>query len=319
MEGKDVLVVGGSGFVGTSLANRLAERGLRVRVPTRRRSRAGHLLPLPTVDAIEADIHDDATLERLMSGVGAVVNLVGILHSRPGKPYGPDFARAHVELPRRLVAAARRQGVGRIVHVSALGAGDDAPSEYLRSKAAGEAEIRAAAPDIGWTILRPSVIFGPGDHFLNMFAGLLKYMPLLPMGGAKSRMQPVYVEDVAELLACSLEWSDAVGQTWEVAGPKVYTLQQLVEYAGEVSDHRGLVIPLPGPLAMLQAAVLERLPNSPLSRDNLRSLTRDSVVDGPPLPFGAEPTPLEAVAPLYLSPVRRRASFFGSARHGREI
>ncbi len=319
MQAKDVLVVGGSGFVGTSLANRLAERGLRARIPTRRRSRAGHLLPLPTVDVIEADIHDDAALERLMSGVGAVVNLVGVLHSRPGKPYGPDFARAHVELPRRLVAAARRHGIGRIVHVGALGASDDAPSEYLRSKAAGEAEIRAAAPDVGWTILRPSVIFGPGDHFLNLFAGLLKYMPLLPMGGAKSRLQPVYVEDVAELLACSLEWPEALGQTWDVAGPKVYTLQQLVEYAGEVSDHRGLVIPLPGPLAMLQAALLERLPNSPLSRDNLRSLTRDSVVDGAPLPFGAEPTPLEAIAPLYLSPQRRRASFFGASRHGREI
>ena len=179
--------------------------------------------------------------------------------------------------------------------------------------------IRAGGRKLAWTIVRPSVIFGPGDHFLNLFAGLLRFMPLLPIGGAKARLQPVYVEDVAELLASCLDWPEAAGQTWDAAGPRVYTLGQLVEYVGEVSDHRGLVIPLPGPVAMLQAAVMERLPNSPLSRDNLRSLQKDCVVEGEPLPFGSEPTPLEAIAPLYLSPQRRRASFFGSAQHGREF
>ena len=319
MKLEQVLVLGGSGFVGTSLANRLADRGLRVRIPTRRRARAGHLLPLPTVDVIEADVHDDATLERLLDGVDAVVNLVAVLHSPSGKPYGPAFEKAHVALPRRLVAACARQGVRRLVHVSALGAAEDGPSEYLRSKAAGEAAIRAAGRGLEWTIVRPSVIFGPGDRFLNMFAGLLRFIPLLPIGGAGSRLQPVYVEDVAELLAASLNMPEAVGQTWDAAGPRVYTLEQLVEYVGEVSGHRGLVIPLPGPLAMIQAAVMERLQNSPLSHDNLSSLQKDSVVQGDPLPFGAAPTPLEAIAPLYLSAQRRRASFFGAAQHGREF
>lgn len=319
MKLEEVLIVGGSGFMGTSLANKLAERGIRVRIPTRRRSRAGHLLLLPNANVIEADVHDDAALDRLVAGVDAVVNLVGILHSREGKPYGADFEQAHVRLPQRLVAACRKHGVGRIVHVSALGASADAPSGYLRSKAAGEAAVRAGAPDIGWTIVRPSVVFGPGDHFLNLFAGLLKYVPVLPMGGATSRLQPVFVEDVTELLATALEWPEAVGQTWDAAGPKVYTLEQLIEYVGETSDHRGLVVPLPMPVAMLQAAVMERLPNPPLSRDNLRSLQVDNVTDGPPLPFGAEPTPLETVAPLYLSPTRRKAEFFGLAARKREV
>lgn len=316
---ENVLVLGGTGFVGTALVNRLAELGARARVPTRRRARAQGLYLLPNADVIEADIHDDATLDRLIAGVDAVVNLVGVLQSPSGSPYGEAFRRAHVELPTRVVAACRRHGVGRLVHVSALGAAADAPSEYQRSKAAGEAAVRAGAPQVAWTILRPSVIFGRGDRFLNLFAGLLRYFPLLPMGGAHSRLQPVFVEDVAELLACSLEWPDAIGQIWDVAGPKTYTLQELVEYAGEVSGHRGLVIPLPEPLAMLQAALIERLPHAPLSRDNLRSLRVDNVTDGPPLPFGAQPTPLESVVPLYLSPQRRKASFFGSAQRGREV
>lgn len=319
MKLQEVLIIGGSGFVGKALANRLAARGIRVRIPTRRREAARELLLLPTANVIEADVFDDATLASLVRGVDAVVNLVGVLHSPPGESYGPAFKRAHVELPERIVAECRKQGVKRIAHVSALGAAADAPSEYLRSKAAGEAAIRAGAPQVEWTIVRPSVIFGPGDKFLNLFADLLKFVPLLPLGGAKARFQPVFVEDVAELLACSLEWTEAVGQTWDAAGPKVYTLAQLVEYAGEVSEHRGVVIPLPGALAMLQARLLELLPSPPMSRDNLRSMQVDSVAAGAPLPFGATPTPLEAVAPLYLSPQRRRASFFGSAQRRREV
>ncbi len=319
MKLEEVLIVGGSGFVGTSLANKLADRGIRVRIPTRRRSRAGHLLLLPNANVVEADIHDDAALDALVAGVDAVVNLVGILHSREGKPYGADFEQTHVRLPQRLVAACRKHGVAHIVHVSALGASAEAPSGYLRSKAAGEAAIRAGAPDVAWTIIRPSVIFGPGDRFLNQFAGLLKFFPVLPVGGASARLQPVFVEDVSELLATALTWPEAIGQTWDAAGPKIYTLEQLIEYVGEVSDHRGLVMPLPGPVAMVQAAVLEKLPNSPLSRDNLRSLQVDNVVDGPPLPFDAAPTPLETIAPLYLSPTRRKAEFFGLAARKREV
>ena len=302
-----ILIIGGSGFVGTAVAGRLARDGVRLVVPTRRRERARHLLPLPTADVIEADVFDPDTLDRLMEGVDAVVSLVGVLHSRPGSPWGPDFARAHVDLPTRLVAAARRAGVRRIVHVSALGAAADGPSEYQRSKAAGETAIRAASPQVEWTILRPSVIFGPGDSFLNLFAGLLKRFPLLPLGGARARFQPVYVGDVADVIAEALVRPDAAGQTFELAGPQVYSLRQLVEYVGDLSGHRRPVIPLPEGLAMLQAGVLECLPGPLMSRDNVRSMRADNVAHGAPQPWGRTPTSLEAAAPAWLGEASRRA------------
>ena len=319
MKYKNVLILGGSGFVGRSVANRLAAQGVQLCIPTRKRARVSHLLLLPTADVVEADIGDEATLDELVSRADAVVNLVGVLHSRSGEPYGEDFRQAHVDLPKRLIAACRKHGVKRVVHVSALGAAQDAPSAYQRSKAAGEAAIRAGGPEVEWTILRPSVIFGPGDNFLNQFARLLKVVPVLPVGGAKCRFQPVYVEDVAELVACSLEWQEAVGQTWDAAGPRVYTLEELIEYAGKASGSPALAIPLPRPLAMVQARLLEFLPQPPMSRDNLRSMEVDNVAAGEPLPFGAQPTPLENIAPLYLAPLRRRAQFFGTGGRRREV
>ncbi len=306
---RKVLIVGGSGFVGTAVAARLARDGVALVVPTRRRERVRHLLPLPTVDVVEADVFDAAVLAQLMDGVDAVVSLVGVLHSRPGSPWGPDFGRAHVELPTRLVAAARRAGVGRIVHVSALGADPAGPSEYQRSKAAGEAAIRAAGPEVEWTILRPSVIFGPGDRFLNLFAGLLQRFPLLPLGGAGARFQPVFVGDVAEVIAAALVRPDAAGQVFEMAGPTVYTLRQLVDYVGTLSAHPRPVIGLPEGLAMLQAAVLECLPGPLMSRDNVRSMRVDNVASGAPQPWGRQPTALESVAPGWLGRANRRARF----------
>lgn len=306
---RTVLVAGGSGFVGTAVASRLVQQGMRVIVPTRRLDRARHLLTLPTVEVVEADVFDPAALSRLMRGVDAVVSLVGVLHSRPGTPYGPDFARAHVDLPTRLVAAAREAGVGRIVHVSALGASADGPSEYQRSKAAGEAAIRAGSPAVAWTILRPSVIFGPGDSFLNLFAGLLRRFPVLPLGGAAARFQPVYVEDVAAVVAESLLRTDACGQTFELAGPQEYTLRELVEYVGDLTGFRRPVLPLPEGLAMLQAGFLELLPVKLMSRDNVLSMRAPNVAGGPPQPWGREPTPLEAVAPAYLGKANKRSRY----------
>lgn len=306
---RTVLVVGGSGFVGTAVAARLAREGLRVVVPTRRLVHARHLLTLPTAEVVEANVFDPAVLSRLMRGVDAVVSLVGVLHSRPGDPYGPDFARAHVELPTRLVAAAREAGVGRIVHVSALGARADGPSEYQRSKAAGEAAIRAGSPEVAWTILRPSVIFGPGDSFLNLFAGLLKRFPVMPLGGANARFQPVYVEDVAEVVVGSLLRADACGQTFDLAGPQVYTLRELVEYVGDLTGFPRPVLPLPEGLAMLQAGFLEMLPVKLMSRDNVRSMRAPNVAEGPAQPWGRVPTPLEAVVPGYLGKANKRCRY----------
>lgn len=301
-----VLLIGGSGFVGSALANRLAAAGVRIVVPTRRRVRANHLLPLPSAEIVEANVFDAATLRRLMSGADAVVNCVGVLHSRSGAPWGADFQRAHVDLPTRIVAAARESGVKQLVHISALGADCAGPSQYLRSKAAGEEAIRSAGSEIAWTILRPSVIFGPNDSFLNLFASLLKRVPLMPLGGADARFQPVYVGDVAAVAVEALQRAEAAGQTYEVAGPTVYSLGELVKYVGRLTGRPRPVIPLPGALAGLQAAFLELLPGPPMSRDNLRSMERPSVAAGAPLPWGWQPQALEALAPTWLGKANKR-------------
>lgn len=295
-----VLLIGGSGFLGRHVAARLVAAGYTVRVPTRRRERARHLLLLPLAEVLEADVNDASRLPGLLQGVDVVINLVGVLHSRRGQPWGPAFEAAHVRLPRELVAACDALGISRLIHVSALGAAADAPSEYLRSKAAGEAVVRAARTP--WTILRPSVVFGREDSFLNLFAGLLRMFPVLPLGGAEARMQPVFVGDVAQAVLDCLTRREAEGQTYALAGSSVYTLRELVQYVAQVQRRCRGVIALPGPLAGLQAAALECLPGPLMSRDNLLSLQVPNVAEGAPLPFGRTPTPLEAVAPGWLAP-----------------
>ncbi len=310
---KRVVLIGGSGFVGSAVANRLSTAGVTVLAPTRRRSRAGHLYLLPTVEVVEANVHDPAALAPLLAGADAVVNLAGVLHSRGGTPYGADFARAHVELPQKLVAACRAAGVSRLVHISAIGADANGPSGYQRSKAAGEAVIRDSG--LAWTILRPSVIFGRGDRFLNLFADLARIFPILPLAGCQTRFQPVYVEDVAETVWRCLNDGSATGQTWDVAGPTVYTLRELVEYVCSLVGCPRPIVSLPEGFAMLQAALMELAPQPLMSRDNVRSLRVDNVARATPLPFGLAPTALETVAPLWLggsararyNPLRRHA------------
>lgn len=312
MNAKNILLVGGSGFLGSHVAQRLAAAGHRLTVPTRHRERARHLIVLPTVDVVETNVHDDARLAELVAGQDAVINLVGILHSRYGLPYGPDFARAHVELPRRIAAACRSAGVRRLLHVSALNADPAGPSQYLRSKGEGEAALREAGAGVDVTVFRPSVIFGPDDAFLNLFAALQRWSPFMPLGNTKARFQPVYVEDVARAIVASLDRSDAFGQAYCCCGPRVYTLAELVRYVGEQIGKPRPIIPLPEALARLQAGLLELLPNPPLSVDNLDSMDVDSVCPaGDPLPFGARPTPLEAVAPEYLAANAPRYRYYG--------
>ncbi|HEU4621448.1 MAG TPA: complex I NDUFA9 subunit family protein [Burkholderiaceae bacterium] len=281
MRHQSILVVGGSGFIGHAIVAQLVDRGCRVIVPTRRYAHARDLLPLPTVDVVEADVHDASTLMQLVSRCDAVINLVGILHSRPGDPYGPDFARAHVDLPRAIVSAMRAQGVRRFLHMSALGAASDAPSMYLRSKADGEAAARnglSGEGGIDWTIFRPSVVFGPDDHFINLFAKLARWFPVLPIGGARARFQPIHVMDVARAFVNALDERETIGKTYVLAGPRVYTLRELVRMASIASGHPRPVLPLPDALARLQAWMLEHLPGTPLmSRDNLDSMRVDNV------------------------------------------
>lgn len=317
MNPKRVVIVGGSGFIGSAIANRLCAADVEVLIPTRRRSRAGHVLLLPNAQVVEADVHNPATLTRLFRGADAVVNTVGVLHSRTGSPYGPDFARAHVELPQKIVTACRAAGVPRLVHISALGANADGPSEYQRSKAAGERMIEAAGPDIAWTILRPSVVFGRGDSFLNLFAQLARMFPVLPLTGANCRFQPVYVEDVAEAVWQSLVRPEAAGQTFELAGPTVYTLRQLVEYVSALIGKPRPIIGLPEGIGMVQARLMELAPQPLMSRDNVRSMRVDNVASGEPQPFGLTPTALEAVAPAWLGTAAPRAFYYPFRRRAR--
>jgi len=316
MELKKVLLIGGSGFVGGWIANRLSERGIRVTIPTRHRDHSKKLILLPTTYTVEADVNDPQVLASLMQGVDAVINLVGVLHDGDSKqPYGKRFSAAHVELPKKILAAMRQTGVRRLVHMSALKAAVDAPSAYLRSKGEGETAVCAAMGEFDITVFRPSVIFGPGDRFLNTFATLLKFFPVLPLGGSASRFQPVYVGDVADAFASSLADNATFGQTYELCGPTVYTLRELVSYTGGLIGHRRLIIDLPGTLAYLQAGILGLLPNPPMSTDNLRSMQVDNITDGRRNYPGWKPRPLEAVAPNYLSAIRLKRRLDGYRGH----
>ena len=306
-----VLVLGGSGFVGRHVVSQLAAQGLRVTVPTRSRERAKHLILLPTVDVVEADINDRATLQRLTPGVDAVINLVGVLHATAA-----GFERAHVELVRSVVTVCRAAGVRRVLHMSALGADPKAPSRYLVTKA--EAEAVLAESGLAWTIFRPSVIFGREDNFLNMFAKIERLLPLIVLASPGARFQPVYVGDVARAFLRALPDDSTAGERYSLCGPRVYTLRELVAYAGELSGHRRPILPLGESMSMLQAAILEKLPGPLMSRDNVLSMRKDNVCDCAfPERFGT-PAALEAVAPEYIAATAARSRFdVFRARSGR--
>jgi len=308
-----VVVLGGSGFVGRHVVARLVAGARRVVVPTRRRESAKHLILLPTVEVIEADVHDPAALDELLRGAAAVVNLVGILD-----PVGGDsFERVHIELARKVVAACRKAGVPRLVHMSALGAAADAPSRYQRSKA--EAEAIVATSNFAWTVFRPSVIFGPGDRFLNTFARLSAALPIIVLAGAGARFQPIHVGDVAHCVVHALTTDLTAGARYDLCGPKAYTLRELVTYAGEITGAVRPVLALGPALSRLQAAALEILPGKLMSRDNLRSMQVDNVCACAfPTVFGIAPVALEAIAPQYLAPAAQRSIFDAlRARSGR--
>ncbi len=303
MRCENILVLGGGGFVGRHLVAALAARGIRVTVPSRRRERAKRLLLLPTVDVVECDVNQSDALSALVAGRDAVVNLVGVLHR--------GFERAHVELPQAVLAACRAHGVRRVLHTSALGASLAAPSEYLRSKGAGERAV-LAANDLDVTVFRPSVIFGPEDAFLNLFAMLARLMPVLLLACPQARFQPVYVRDVARVMIDALGESKSFGRAYDLCGPKAYTLRELVETVCRITGRRRLVLGLPDWLSTVQASLLELAPGEPLmTRDNLRSMQVPSVCDCS-LPFGVVPQELEALAPAWLAPggARRRYPVF---------
>ena len=322
MKAMKVVVFGGSGFIGSHLVAQLAAEGIQVLVPTRRREAAMRLTSLPGVDVVQSDISRASVeeLHALLLGADAAINLVGVLHSARGVPYGEQFRRAHVELPRRIVAACASAGVPRYLHMSALGADRDGPSMYQRSKADGEIAARAE-PSVAATIFRPSVVFGPGDSFLTMFARMQRWLPLVPLACADAEFQPVFVGDVARAFVHALLDPKTRHLVFALGGPAIYTLAELVRLSGRWSHHERPVIALPPSLGRLQARLFELLPGTPLmSRDNLDSMKCDNVLD-PAIQaltaatLGIKLTALEAVAPQYLSPHERMDDF--RARAGR--
>ncbi|NJM33253.1 MAG: complex I NDUFA9 subunit family protein [Limnobacter sp.] len=299
----NVLVLGGSGFIGEAVCNQLAQAGCRITVPTRRYDKAKHLLTLPTCRIVKADIHDRAALSRLVDGQDAVVNLVGILHSTRAKPYGKTFRQNHVDLPKALCAVMSRQKVRRVIHISALGVGtqNPAPSMYLRSKTDGEAAIKDSG--LQWTILRPSVVFGPKDQFLNTFAGLSHLLPVIPLAGANTRFQPVAVADVAKAVRiCVEDGSKAtVHTTYDLVGLEIFTLRELVTLAANAAGKHPKILPLPDAIAKVLAFFMECLPGTPLiNRDNVDSLKTDNVHAGGKLFPLDKYLSLSATAPAYI-------------------
>jgi uncharacterized protein YbjT (DUF2867 family) len=304
MEINTVAVLGGSGFVGRHVCHALAAAGCRVRVATRDRERAkDNLILLPTAEVSVVDIHQPAELADFVRGTDAVVNLVGVLHDGRGSR---GFQGAHVELARKVVAACRESGVRRLLHMSALQAGRSGPSAYLRSKGEAEAIVRDSGLD--WTLFRPSVIFGRDDSFLNLFAQALRLSPVMVLACPAARFQPVFVEDVAAVFARSLAEPGAIGASYDLCGPRVYTLRELVEYVGAATGHPRPVIGLNDALSSLQASVMGLLPVKLMTHDNYLSMKVDNVC-GCDFPFGMAPAALEAEAPSYLGNVTPRARY----------
>ena len=298
MDTARICIVGGTGFVGRSIAAQAAGRGMLVRVVTRRAAHARPLLVLPTIEIAEARSYDEATLAEHFRGMDAVVNLVGILHEGGGA----TFQSVHAELPGIVARACRAAGVKRLLHMSALGASPAGPSAYQRSKAAGEEAVRASGEAIAFTILRPSVIFGEHDAFLNVFARLVRLAPVIPLAAAQSRLQPIWVEDVARCFVQSLDDPRTFGQAYDLCGPRSYALDELIGFVGRILGRKPAIVPLPGALAYLQALALEHLPGKMMTRDNLRSLSVDNVSREPfPAAFGFKPAALEAIVPSYLT------------------
>jgi NADH dehydrogenase len=303
-------IFGGSGFIGRYIVQRLARRGWILRIAVRRPDSALFLKPLGDVGHIvpmAANIRDDASVAAAVAGVDHVINLVGILYEG-----GPQrFAAVHAEGARRVAAAAKAAGVKRLLQMSALGADASSPSLYARSKAEGEALVRAQFPEA--VILRPSVVFGPEDDFFNRFAEMARFSPLLPLiGGGKTRFQPVYVGDVADAAVAILDRPEdapftPAGKTYELAGPRIFTFKELMELLLAEIGRKRILMPVPWGIARLQAALLGLLPRPPLTTDQLKLLQRDNIASGQ-LPGFAELgiTSLgpEAILPSYLDRFR---------------
>lgn len=270
----DILLIGGNGFVGRVIAAQLQLAGYSVLIPTGHLAAARELRMLPKVHVEDADIHDFDELQSLCGRIdknGAVINLVGVLHDKPAQPYGKVFKAAHVDLPKNIITAMQLHGLRRYLHMSALGADSNGPSMYQRSKGDGEAAVKAS--NLDWTIFRPSVIFGAQDQFINLFSKLTKLFPAMPLANHQAKFQPVSVDDVASAFVKSLSMPQTIHQSYDLVGPTVYTMKEIVEFAARRAKTSCAIIPVPAFVGYLQALAFEFLPGPTLmSRDNIASM-----------------------------------------------
>jgi len=295
---KQVCLLGGSGFVGSAIVRHLSLAGYAVKVLTRRREASKHLILLPNVAVLECDVMDDAALAEALKGSDVVINLIGILHNSKKA----SFKVMHAELPSRLAKLCNKLGIKRLVHMSALQASTDAPSAYLKSKAEGEVAVLRSKRNVDVTVFRPSIIFGRGDGFINLFASLVKLLPVILLAKPNAKFQPIYVEDVAYAFVASLDNVDTYGKAYDLGGPKIYTLRQLVAYVADTLGKRPVIIGLNNMLSYIQAFAMELLPVKLMTRDNVRSMEVDSVcVTSFPAFLGFQPVALETIVPEYLN------------------
>jgi NADH dehydrogenase len=297
-----VVIFGGYGFVGNNLRKRLTRQGYSSLIPTRNQE---------LIDQIELNLYSTAILIKdlgqnqideiikTLNSEDVVINLVGVLHSSSGVPYGKEFKEAHVDLPRRIMQSMKTFGIKRYIHMSALGADNQGPSMYLRSK--GDAEDLVKQSGLDFTIFRPSVIFGSNDNFINMFGKLQKYFPVMPLAGSKNLFQPVAVKDVSEAFIDAIQMPQTIGKSYDLAGPDVLTLAQIIQFAAKKQGVKRPIIPLPDWMGYIQACILEHLPGEPImSRDNVASMKVPSILPkGQPNAlqdvFGITPSPLESI------------------------
>ncbi len=292
-----IVLVGGSGFLGQFVVRALAAAGHHSVVLTRAPERVREFALERGARLVQADVYSPAALSRQFEGAGAVVSMAGILNETGFG--GQGFRRVHVDLVQGIAEACRTAGVKRLLHVSALNAGKG-DSHYLRTKGEAESLLNSAA-GLEVTIFQPSVIFGPGDGFFNRFAGLLRLAPVLPLACPNSRLQPVYAADVAQAMAVSLADTSTVNQTFQLGGPRDYTLIELVRWTAHVLGLRRLVVPLPDAASRAQALVMDLVPGKPFSTDNYRSLQLDNVApDNDLAEFGFVPSSVERIVPAYL-------------------
>jgi NADH dehydrogenase len=276
----DILLIGGNGFVGRVLAAQLQAEGYSVLLPTSHLAAGRELRLLPKVYLEDADVHEFDELQSLCARIksnGAVINLVGVLHDKPAMPYGKVFKAAHVDLPKNIITAMQLHGLKRYLHMSALGADSNGPSMYQRSKGDGEAAVKAS--DLEWTIFRPSVIFGAQDQFINLFTKLTKLSPMLPLANHQAKFQPVSVDDVAKAFVMSLKMPQTIHQSYELVGPTIYSMKEIVEFAARKAKTSCAIIPMPAFVGYLQALAFEFLPVPTLmSRDNIASMQLPNVL-----------------------------------------